>query len=105
MTSTATTLLIFLGMGAVTYFTRYAMLAAMDRELPAPVRRWLVYVPAAVLAALIAPAGFAPDGRIELGPSTLAMIAGALVAWRTRSVFWTIAGGMAAYGLWRALGL
>jgi branched chain amino acid efflux pump len=97
MTTTAVTLLVFLGMGVVTYFTRYAMLAAMDRELPAPVRRWLVYVPPAVLAALIAPAGLAPHGRIELGPWTVAMIAGALVAWRTRSVFWTIAGGLAAY--------
>jgi len=105
MTDAAYTLLVFLGMGAVTYFTRYAMLAAMDRELPLPVRRWLVYVPAAVLAALVAPAGFAPGGRIEFGPSTVAMIAGAIVAWRTRSVFWTIAGGLAAYWLLRLAGL
>ena len=105
MTNAATTLLIFLGMGAVTYFTRYAMLAAMDRELPTAVRRWLVYVPAAVLAALVAPAGLAPAGRIEFGPSTVAMIAGAFVAWRTRSVFWTIAGGLAAYWLCRLAGL
>ena len=105
MTDAAYTLLVFLGMGAVTYFTRYAMLAAMDRELPLPVRRWLVYVPPAVLAALVAPAGLSPAGRFELGPSTVAMIAGAIVAWRTRSVFWTIAGGITAYWLFRAVGL
>jgi branched-subunit amino acid transport protein len=105
MTNTAYTLLVFLGMGAVTYFTRYAMLAAMDRELPLPIRRWLVYVPPAVLAALVAPAGLAPAGRVELGPSTVAMIAGAIVAWCTRSVFWTIAGGLAAYWLFRGVGL
>jgi branched-subunit amino acid transport protein len=104
MTVTVQSLLIFLGMGVVTYFTRYAMLAAMDRELPVVIRRWLAYVPAAVLAALIAPAGLAPEGRIEFGPSTVAMIAGALVAWRTRNVFWTIAGGLAAYWLSRGLG-
>jgi branched-subunit amino acid transport protein len=105
MTNTVYTLLVFLGMGVVTYFTRYTMLVALDRELPLPVRRWLVYVPPAVLAALIAPAGLAPNGRIELGPSTAAMIAGAIVAWRTRSVFWTIAGGLAAYWLLRLAGL
>jgi branched-subunit amino acid transport protein len=81
------------------------MLAAMDRELPLPIRRWLVYVPPAVLAALVAPAGLAPAGRVELGPSTVAMIAGAIVAWRTRSVFWTIAAGLAAYWLFRGVGL
>jgi branched chain amino acid efflux pump len=105
VTNTAYTLLVFLGMGAVTYFTRYAMLVAMDRELPTAVRRWLIYVPPAVLAALVAPAGLAPAGRVELGPSTLAMIAGAIVAWRTRNVFWTIAGGLAAYWLGRLAGL
>jgi branched-subunit amino acid transport protein len=105
MTATVQTLLIFLGMGVVTYFTRYAMLVAMDRELPLAVRRWLVYVPPAVLAALVAPAGLAPDGSIELGPSTVAMFAGAIVAWRTRSVFWTITGGLGAYWLCRLAGL
>jgi branched-subunit amino acid transport protein len=105
MPNTAYALLIFLGMGAVTYFTRYAMLAAMDRELPLAVRRWLVYVPPAVLAALVAPAGLAPAGRVEFGSSTVAMIAGTIVAWRTRSVFWTLAGGLAAYWLSRVVGL
>ena len=96
---------VFIGMAAVTYFTRYAMIAALGRELPSTLRRWLRYVPAAVLAALIAPAALAPQGRLEVGLPAWAVLAGAVVAWRTRSVPWTIAGGMAAFWVLRGLGL
>lgn len=95
---------VFLGMGLVTFFTRYAMIATLGRELPSVVRRWLRYVPVAVLAALIAPAALAPQGRAELGPNLAAVAVGAWVAWRTRNVLWTIVGGMAAFWLLRALG-
>ena len=98
-------LLVFLGMAAVTFFTRYAMIAALGRDLPPSVGRWLRYVPVAVLAALVAPAALAPAGRLELGPRTWATAVGALVAWRTRSVLWTILGGIAAFWLLRALGM
>jgi branched-subunit amino acid transport protein len=98
-------MLIFLGMGLVTYFTRYAMIAAMGREMPSLVQRWLRYVPAAVLAALIAPAALAPQGRLQAGTHVWAMAVGAWVAWRTRNVLWTIVGGMAAFWLLRLCGL
>jgi branched-subunit amino acid transport protein len=98
-------LLIFAGMAVVTYFTRYAMIAALGREMPAWLRRWLRYVPPAVLAALVAPAALAPQGRVEIGPPAWAVLAGAVVAWRTRSVLWTILGGMAAFWLLRLLGV
>lgn len=99
------TLLVIAGMGLVTFFTRYAMIAALGRELPSVVRRWLRYVPAAVLAALVAPPALAPTGRLEWGARGWAALVGALVAWRTRSVWWTIVGGLAAFCLLRWLGL
>jgi branched-subunit amino acid transport protein len=96
--------LIFVGMALVTYFTRYAMIAALGRDMPSPLRRWLGYVPPAVLAALITPAALAPQGHLQIGPHVWATLAGAAVAWRSRSVLWTILGGMAAFWLLRALG-
>lgn len=99
------TFLTFLGMAAVTYFTRVTMILALGRELPAVLRRWLVYVPVAVLAALVAPAAFAPDGRLAWGARGWASLVGAWVAWRTRSAIWTILAGLAAFHLLRLLGI
>ena len=98
-------LLIFFGMAVVTFFTRFAMIVALGRELPPLVQRWLRYVPAAVLAALVAPAALAVDGRLQLGTNVWAMLAGLLVAWRTRNVLWTIVAGMVVFWFLRVLGL
>jgi branched-subunit amino acid transport protein len=97
-------LLIFVGMALVTYFTRYTMIAALGRDMALPLRRWLGYVPPAVLSALIAPAALAPRGHLEIGPHVWATLAGAAVAWRTRNVLLTILGGMAVFWLLRAFG-
>ncbi len=98
------TLLIFLGMALATYFTRVTMIALLGKDLPPLLRRWLDFVPAAVLSALIAPAGLAPKGHIEPGAHLWAMAAGIVVAWRTRSVLWTIVGGLGVWWLLRGLG-
>jgi branched-subunit amino acid transport protein len=98
-------IVIFFGMALATYFTRYTMIAALGRELPPLLRRWLRYVPPAVLAALVVPAALAPQGRLEPGTHAWAVLAGVIVAWRTRSVLWTILGGMAAFWLLRLLGI
>jgi branched-subunit amino acid transport protein len=98
-------LLIFAGMAVVTFLTRFTMIAVLGQGTPPPVlRRWLRYVPPAVLAALVVPAALAPQGRLELGLPAWSVLAGAIVAWRTRNVLWTIAAGMAAFWLLRALG-
>ena len=97
-------LVIFAGMALVTYFTRYAMIAALGREVPPLLRRWLRYVPPAVLAALVVPAALAPRGKLEIGLQAWAVVVGAIVAWRTRSVLWTILGGLATFWLLRLLG-
>jgi branched-subunit amino acid transport protein len=97
--------LIFAGMALATFLTRYTMIAALGREMPAPVRRWLRHVPPAVLAALVMPAALAPQGRVEVDLPALAVLAGAIVAWRTRSVLWTIVGGMAVFWLLQIAGV
>jgi len=97
-------LLIFFGMALVTYFTRYAMIAALGREVDPLLRRWLRYVPPAVLAALVVPAALAPQGNLEIGLRAWAVLVGAVIAWRTRSVLWTILGGLATFWLLRMLG-
>lgn len=96
---------IFFGMAPVTYFTRYTMIAALGREVPPLLRRWLRYVPPAVLAALVVPAALAPQGHLEPGLPAWAVVAGAFVAWRTRSVLWTIVGGVAVFWILRMLGV
>jgi branched-subunit amino acid transport protein len=97
-------LLIFAAMALATYFTRYTLIAILGREVPPLLRRWLRHVPVAVLAALVAPAVLAPQGRLEIGPHAWAVLAGAAVAWRTRSVLWTIVGGMGAFWLLQMVG-
>ncbi|MGD2147720.1 MAG: AzlD domain-containing protein [Anaerolineae bacterium] len=102
------TLLIFLGMAAVTYVTRFGMIAALgtgSRATDSPLlRRWLRYVPPAVLAALVAPPILAPKGELSVGPPFWAAALAAAVAWRTRSIFWTILAGLSVCWLLRALG-
>ena len=97
------TLLIFAGMALATYFTRFTMIALLGREMPPLLRRWLRHVPVAVLAALVAPAALAPQGTLRLGTHALAALVGAVAAWRTRNVLFTIAAGMAGFWILRAL--
>jgi branched-subunit amino acid transport protein len=101
-------LLIFAGMAAATYLTRFALIAALGMshtaDEPSMLHRWLRYVPPAVLAALIMPPILAPEDRLTVGPRFLAGCVSAGIAWHTRSVFWTILGGLVAFWLLRALG-
>jgi branched-subunit amino acid transport protein len=92
-------------MALATYSTRYTMIAALGRELSPLLRRWLAYVPLAVLAALIAPAVLVPQGHLEVGAHFWAVLAGAIVAWRSRGMLSTILGGMAVSWILKAVGL
>jgi branched-subunit amino acid transport protein len=95
--------LIFIGMAAVTFLTRYLMIAAFGHKIPDLVRRWLHYVPAAVLAALITPPVFAPEQTLVMGAPAAAFLTGAAAAWKTRNPFITILAGMATYWLIRLM--
>ena len=95
--STSTVWVVFAGMAGVTLALRASFLLLPENaELPPLLRRALAYVPPAVLAAIVAPALFAP-GEVALGPVDARLPAGLVaivVAWRTRSVLATLASGM-----------
>ena len=88
--------------GLLTFVLRWSFIAMIDSlEMPPGVRRALRFVPAAVLSAIIGPAVVVQNGAVDLSPDNLRLIAAlvaAVVAWRTRSIFYTIATGMLA--LW-----
>jgi branched-subunit amino acid transport protein len=91
------------GLAAGTYLLRLSFLALFGRleGVPPRVERLLRFVPPAALAALAAPGFLAPAGALALGPGNERLLAGlvaGVVAWRTESIFVTIAVGMAA--LW-----
>ena len=85
---------------------RYSFIGLLNRsldEIPDLARRALRLIPAAVLAALIAPALTHPGGGLDLwNERLLAGVIAALVAWRTKNVLATISVGMAALWLLQA---
>jgi branched-subunit amino acid transport protein len=83
--------------GVLTYAIRLSFIALFGRldEIPPRLERALRYVPAAVLAALVAPAFVTLQAEAGLAVDKLVAggVAGA-VAWRTENVFATMAAGM-----------
>ena len=96
------------GMAAVTYGPRaIPMLALASRSLPAPLARWLSYVPTAVLSAMLFPALILKDKSLDISLDNvflLAAIPAFVLAWRTRSFFGTVALGMALVAAARFFG-
>jgi branched-subunit amino acid transport protein len=104
--SLASQSLLIAGMMAVTFATRYTMIALLGRiSLPDILHRALRYVPVAVLTALIAPALVMPQGDGLMltwrSPHLVAGLLAILVAWRTRHLLLTIVAGMGSFWLWR----
>jgi len=99
--------LIILGMGLVTYGIRVTPIVLLGRfDLPPLAWRALRYVPPAVLTAIIFPEALMRDGAVALWPLNARLVAAlvaAVVAWRTKSVIWTIAVGMAVFWVLQAL--
>lgn len=95
-----------LGMALVTFLPRLLPLWLLSaRSLPPLVVAWLRYVPPAVLAAMLLPAVLAPNDRVDLSSANLYLLAAIptlLVAWRTRSLFWSVVVGMALVAIGRA---
>jgi len=86
--------------GVATYGIRLSMLVFVHHStLPDAVRSALRFVQPAVLAAIIAPAVLYAGERdaFDAGPGNERLVAAllaALIAWRTKSVWLTIAAGM-----------
>ncbi len=74
------------------------------KPLPDAARVWLGFVPAAILAALVAPEIFLVDGKLAVNTDNtflLAALPAIIVAWKTKSLFVTLAAGMGAVALLR----
>ena len=86
--------------GILTYLIRLSFIALMDKWLlPLIVLRALRFVPPAVLSAIIFPELLYRSGVLDFSFNNLRLISGvvaALVGWKTRNIFLTIAAGMAA---------
>ena len=69
--------LIVVATGAATFFFRWIFIHAVGaRPLPPQAMHALRYVPAAVLAALVFPSLFRPEGAIEISTDNARLIAG-----------------------------
>ncbi|MEJ2599254.1 MAG: AzlD domain-containing protein [Anaerolineales bacterium] len=86
--------------GIFTYLIRSSFIQLFSHLLiPPRLKSALQYVPAAVLSAIIFPELLMPGGTLDLTLDNSRLVAGVLaliVAWKTRSVVWTILSGMLA---------
>lgn len=100
-------LLLILGMTLVTFGVRYPVLALVGRlRLPDTVTRALKYVPPAVLTAIVVPAVLLRDGQLAVSLDNAYLVAAVIaagIAWRTRSLLWTIGLGFAVFLAWRVI--
>jgi len=99
--------LLFIALAVGTFALRFSFIYLFGKmEMPEWLRRALRFVPASVLAALVFPALTYPNGTLDLSLGNvrlLAGIGGALVAWRTKNVLWTIIVGMILFWLLQGL--
>ncbi|CAN5917818.1 hypothetical protein BH23ACT10_BH23ACT10_24300 [soil metagenome] len=106
MTRSVVTTVLIAGLG--TLLIRASFLAFADRmgTVPEPVRTVLRMIPAAALAALTAPALLRPDGQWDVvGPTAIAGLVAAIVAFRFRSIAISLTVGFATLvGLQQLLG-
>jgi len=86
--------------GAVTFGTRLSFIAAHGRiEMPKWFTRGLAFVPVVVLTAITFPEILAHENALDVSLGNARLIAGvvaALIAWRTKNTWLTIAVGMLA---------
>lgn len=99
--------LLFIALAAGTYALRLSFIYLFGKiEMPDWLRRALRFVPASVLAALVLPALTYPNGTLDLSLGNVRLLAGlggALVAWKTKNVLWTIVVGMVLFWILQAL--
>jgi len=100
-----TLLILALALGTLVF--RLAPLALLSRiALPEWLQDWLGLVPAAVLAAMLAQALFVQNARLALSWRNVYLLAAIptfVVAWRTRSVVFTMLCGMVSFALLQRL--
>ena len=99
--------MLFIAMAAGTFALRFSFIYLFGKvEMPDWLRDALKFVPASVLAALVFPALVYSDGALDISLNNIRLLAGiggALVAWRTKNVLWTIIVGMVLFWILQAL--
>lgn len=92
---------LIIGLG--TFLFRFSFIYLNDKfRMPKWLHQSLRYVPAAVLSALIFPAILIDNGQMWFSfsnPKLLASIVAIVIAWKTKSLFLTIAVGLGIYWL------
>lgn len=84
------------------------MMLLSGRPLAPWIVRWLSFVPATVLSALLLPGLICSDGGLDISAENVFLLAAVptfLVAWRTGSFFGTVATGMMLVAVMRFFGL
>jgi len=93
--------LVMIVIGLFTFATRFSFMALLERiKLPRNFQRALRFVPIAVLSAIIAPELGYSNSQLAISltnPRLLAGLVATLVAFKTKSVIWTISAGMAVF--------
>ncbi|MCK9241434.1 AzlD domain-containing protein [Desulfocurvus sp.] len=101
--------LTILGMAVATYPVRaLPLLALASRDLHPGLRRFLGFVPTAVLSAMLAQGVLLEDGSLSVGPDNIFLLAAVpafATAILTRSFFGTVAVGMGVVAGCRYFGL
>jgi branched-subunit amino acid transport protein len=98
--------IVVIGLG--TFALRFSLIALSGRadKIPDPLQRALRFIPPAVIAALVTPAFLMREGSIVVTFDNLRLFAGivaSVVAWKTKSILWTILSGMAALWILQAI--
>ena len=98
--------MLFLALAAGTFVLRYSFIYLFGKvDVPNWLRDALRFVPASVLAALVLPALVYSEGTLDISLNNIRLLAGiggALVAWRTKNVLWTILVGMVLFWVLQA---
>lgn len=95
-------LLLLAACAVATYLTRIGGFWLADRDLPAPLRRGLPYVPVAAFAAMVAQ-GVSVEGQTSLRLAAVVVSIATMLL--SRRVWLAIIAGMACWWLLRASGL
>lgn len=99
------------GMGLISWLLRASMMAGLgDRELPEWLKRALPFAPPAVLTAIVITQVLksSSGGALDISWTNeriYAWLAACGIAWKTNSVVATLAAGMTALWVLKALGL
>ncbi len=105
MLGTSETILLIAGMALASGLPRILPLTLLaDKNLPFLIERWLTYIPAAILAALVAPEIFLINGSLALNLDNIFLLASLptlFIAWKFKSLFLTLASGMGLVALIR----